>query len=235
MESVLGRWKSLSITEEEAGVIGVEDVLIEKGKGLRQFLLLGRLLTRKPYNREAFKRTMASLWRIDKGNVTRSAERDTFLFSFEIQKERDRVVSMEPWHFENGLVVLKSLGAEDPIDWAGWNRTSFWIQLWNIPHCGMIRDIGEVLGKGFGRCTSVDSDESGRCRGPAMRVRVEMDISKPLRRGAQVRLGDIGGVVWVGAKYERLPDFCFGCGKIGHVLRDCLEIESGGYVAGNKS
>ena len=61
MKAMLGHWKSLSITEEEEDMLGVEDDLVEKGKGLLRFNLLGKLLTRKAYNREDFKKTMPSL------------------------------------------------------------------------------------------------------------------------------------------------------------------------------
>ena len=48
-----------------------------------------------------------------------------------------------------------------------------------------------------------------------MRVRVDLSIEKPLRMGGYVTNMD-GERCWVSFKYERLPNFCFTCGKIGH-------------------
>ena len=50
---------------------------------------------------------------------------------------------------------------------------------------------------------------------PYRRVRVLLDITKPLRRFQRIKLrGDI--VVKVDFKYERSPFFCFLCGSIFH-------------------
>ena len=47
-----------------------------------------------------------------------------------------------------------------------------------------------------------------------------MDISKPLPRVSELKLeGKQIGLV--GLKYERLPNFCYWCGRVTHGERDC--------------
>ncbi|KAK5802422.1 hypothetical protein PVK06_030013 [Gossypium arboreum] len=46
---------------------------------------------------------------------------------------------------------------------------------------------------------------------------------KPLRRGIFV-LSDNSVKSWISFKYEKLPIFCFGCGRIRHSLNDCLML-----------
>ena len=48
-----------------------------------------------------------------------------------------------------------------------------------------------------------------------MRVRVDLEIDKPLRRGAYIANSD-GERLWLMFKYERLPTICFICGKLRH-------------------
>lgn len=50
-----------------------------------------------------------------------------------------------------------------------------------------------------------------------------MDLRKPLKRGTIVKYQ--GRNLKVFFKYERLPTFCFVCGKIGHLIKDCDEME----------
>lgn len=33
----------------------------------------------------------------------------------------------------------------------------------------------------------------------------------------------IEGDYWITMRYERLPDLCFGCGRIGHAVKECAE------------
>ncbi|KAK5793418.1 hypothetical protein PVK06_034564 [Gossypium arboreum] len=55
------------------------------------------------------------------------------------------------------------------------------------------------------------------------RIKVLVDARKPLRRGIFVAVGD-KRQVWLPFKYESLPNFCFGCGIIGHNVKDCTEL-----------
>lgn len=56
--------------------------------------------------------------------------------------------------------------------------------------------------------------------GRFLRVRIEIDVSKPLERCLDVYLGS-GSEVRVIVKYERLPDYCWDYGMIGHVNKEC--------------
>lgn len=49
-----------------------------------------------------------------------------------------------------------------------------------------------------------------------------MDICKPLRRGLWLKLG-VNETRRLGVKYERLNNFCYACGMMDHLLKECEE------------
>ena len=53
-----------------------------------------------------------------------------------------------------------------------------------------------------------------------MRIRVQVNTSKPLCRGRKLRRED-GEIGWIRFKYERLPIMCYWCGKLSHSDKDC--------------
>lgn len=53
-----------------------------------------------------------------------------------------------------------------------------------------------------------------------MRVRVRIDITKPLCRGRKIGPSD-GKEGWVNFKYERLPNLCYWCGRLTHHDKEC--------------
>ena len=67
------------------------------------------------------------------------------------------------------------------------------------------------------RASETDEEVGG---GRMMRVRVQVDISKPLCRGRKLGLAN-GEEKWVSFRYERLPNFCYWCGLLTHGEKDC--------------
>ena len=55
MKEMVDRLRSLAITEKEEEVIGVGDDLVLKGKEKSPKALVGKLLSRHPYNKRHFK------------------------------------------------------------------------------------------------------------------------------------------------------------------------------------
>ncbi|CAN1753319.1 hypothetical protein LINPERHAP1_LOCUS5120 [Linum perenne] len=53
-----------------------------------------------------------------------------------------------------------------------------------------------------------------------MRLRVTLDIRQPLKREKRVRRNQ-GASVVCKFRYEKLPNFCYICGKLGHIDMYC--------------
>lgn len=103
--------------------------------------------------------------------------------------------------------------------------TSFWIQIHNLPVNCLSCEIAQKLGEMIGNVEEIDCDGTSRWTGPFMRIRIQMDVTLPLRHGCKLRTNE-GKEVWCPIQYEKLPDFCFTCGKFGHSLRECQQSGS---------
>ncbi|XP_050212839.1 uncharacterized protein LOC126664483 isoform X2 [Mercurialis annua] len=126
-----------------------------------------------------------------------------------------------PWNYLDCLIVLESPeGIWDHTSMA-FDKTDFWIQIHNLPIICLNREAGLNLGSQIGEVIEVDPGASGDCLGKYMRVRVTVDITKPLKRGLKVKVNSEGAIVMALLRYERLPEFCFKCGIIGHPLLEC--------------
>ncbi|KAL5746204.1 hypothetical protein ACOSP7_027350 [Xanthoceras sorbifolium] len=64
------------------------------------------------------------------------------------------------------------------------------------------------------------------CWGKFLRVKVRIDITKPLKRGIRVWLEEFKTMITSPIKYEKLPEFCFTCGLVGHSLKEYLDEEA---------
>ena len=109
-------------------------------------------------------------------------------------------------------------------------KALFWVQVHNI----LVRFMNTKVAEGI--CDIVDEiqkstkvvDDDGIY---FMRVRVSIDITLPLCRGRVITMEN-GEKHWVNFKYERLPNFCFWCGRLNHSDKDCtLWIESKGTLS----
>jgi hypothetical protein len=75
---------------------------------------------------------------------------------------------------------------------------------------GEVEEV-DVIGDGVGW---------GRC----LRIRVNLDITKPLDRGRALSIN--GKPVWVNFKYEKLTQFCYYCERILHTQQQCKDKQN---------
>ncbi|KAK3029970.1 hypothetical protein RJ639_038775 [Escallonia herrerae] len=77
------------------------------------------------------------------------------------------------------------------------------------------------IGSKIGRVVEVDFTADGNLAWLRfLRIQVQIDINNPLHTGFY-RNKDPNHAVWIRVQYERLPDFCFSYGRLGHTNRGC--------------
>ncbi|XP_059432440.1 uncharacterized protein LOC132165775 [Corylus avellana] len=124
-----------------------------------------------------------------------------------------------PWAYEKQIMVLNELEGHTPPSKLDFNHTPVWIQIHDMPlHC-MSKTVGAKIGATLGDLEEVDAAADGIGWGRFLRIRVRIDITKPLEQGRELHIG--GKSVWVKFKYENLPLFCFHCGCIVHGEMGC--------------
>lgn len=87
----------------------------------------------------------------------------------------------------------------------------------------------EVLGNCLGhKVLEVDVEANGRNNGEFFRIRVEWPVDKPLLMKLAIKPQDKAQVTRYYLKYERIPHFCFYCGRIGHAENSCSQDKRDG-------
>ncbi|KAL7211274.1 hypothetical protein ACSBR2_014204 [Camellia fascicularis] len=188
--------------------------------------LIGSVLTAKPLNKQAVSTILQEAWK-SRASFTISPWNDNvFLFTFEDSEDRCWVLQEAPWSIMGHLLVLQPLAVGLPISKIQFTWCSFWIQIHGLPLEKMTKANGEIIGHNLGWLLQVEA----HCEGLLLyrnflRIRVEIDVTKPLPRGFHLTRGvssPMAGVhSWISFKYEKLSDFCFDCERIGHERTVC--------------
>ncbi|KAL0456255.1 UNVERIFIED_CONTAM: hypothetical protein Slati_0964700 [Sesamum latifolium] len=84
----------------------------------------------------------------------------------------------------------------------------------------MTKEMAGFIGAKIGRLEEFDQQKGPESWGSFMRLRVAIDVTKPLPRVLKIRtvMDDEQLVTFT---FERLPNFCYLCGKLRHISRWC--------------
>ncbi|KAL8456464.1 hypothetical protein ACS0TY_034614 [Phlomoides rotata] len=145
------------------------------------------------------------------------------VFSFGTVEDRDWVLWNQLWHFDGYLFVVRVLAGQEQPSSIQINTTSFWVQAYDVPLCVQTEESIRAIASRVGllECFERPSDLMPL---DFLRFKVELDITKPLVKGFNIRSS--GTVYWVSIRYESLPMiYCFGCGIVGHFVRNCVDFD----------
>ncbi|XP_058782089.1 uncharacterized protein LOC131656370 [Vicia villosa] len=214
------KWRNIPLSEEEeAGITAEADESCEEE--VFQRTLAARLWTESSFNTRAFTNTMIGAWKLKNPVEVQELSKNLFLFRFATKRDLEGVLKNGPWSFDRNLLVLARVSGEEQPSELNMHFGTFWIRVYELPLMLRSESMARKLGGILGDFEEMDLKEAHR-NGRFLRLKVKVDLKKPLKRGTVIRFKEKNLRVYF--KYERLPTFCFICGRVGHLMKDCEEI-----------
>ena len=178
-----------------------------------------KFLTKRALNMEAIGRTFKPLWKARNEFKIREAGDHILLFVFELKTNAERVLAQEPWSFDKHLVLFQRYDYLILAKHLRFTKIMFWVQIHGVPMRMLDSETAIELGETLGEVSTKETKKE-MVRGDFVRVRVKIDVSKPLSRGRRIVL-DEDIETWVSFEYEKLTNFCYWCGMVFHEEKEC--------------
>ncbi|KAK4420218.1 hypothetical protein Salat_2434800 [Sesamum alatum] len=156
------------------------------------YYLVGKLLGRRSFNFEAFKNSMLNSFNPGRSMEFRLIEDGRVLFKFNHILDQRKVIEEGPWAFEKNLLVLRVVEENDNPVRIELSVTDFHIHVHDLSLSRMTKEVNTFIGNQIGIFRDVDLDRGGQGWGSSLRIRVGIDVNKPLRRIMKLRtaIGD---------------------------------------------
>ncbi|XP_050207689.1 uncharacterized protein LOC126657103 [Mercurialis annua] len=212
-------YAQLRLTDCEQSVVTLEDVVDEEINDKADLSLVGRLLTKKPYNLIHMKNALTSAWRLAKGFELRDIGDNLFVCEFNAKQDRARILSEAPWHFDKQLILFEPLHGNMQPNNMLLMTVPAWVRIYDLPLNYRGKGAITKIGSKIGAVIDWKEDDGGRW-GRYGRVRVMLDVSKPIIRGTKIA-NSLGELSWVSFKYERIHNYCYWCGMLDHLVAEC--------------
>nr|GMC77707.1 uncharacterized protein LOC109173053 [Ipomoea batatas] len=195
--------------------------------------LVGRVIIDKTVKFVFMRDTLAVVWRPGRGMDVKEVGHNTFIFQFFHEIDLKRILDDGPWAFEQSLLVLARIQPHILPLAMNLDCADFWIQVHDLPPGFFSAKTTEAIGNFIGTFVSIDESNFDGWWKMFLRIRVRIDITKPLTSKMRIKRNG-GDWLWISFRYERLPNFCFICGLLGHTEKFCQKLFEGFDISSEK-
>ena len=123
---------------------------------------------------------MSQVWRTVREVRIEELGDNIFMFKFATEADKKRILTGGPWHFDRVIMVLIEPTSLGEVTKQSFSHASFWVQIHNIPIMCMNEETIREFGKEIGKVEEVGTNAEGECIRKYARLRVSVDVTKPL-------------------------------------------------------
>ncbi|KAM0922773.1 hypothetical protein ACQ4PT_005948 [Festuca glaucescens] len=185
----------------------LDDVVFEEEQPTTEvdnrWMMLVRVNTDREFSNYWFFKNMRAAWDLAQEVKIRTLGDNLFTMKFSCLGDWDKVTQGGPWTFRGNAVLFAEYDGFTKPSTIKLNQFDIWVQIHDLPdgYKGMVKAMASKIGE-FISMEPPSVDFAGNF----FRVRVKLDVRKPLKNVASIVRGGKRELFIV--KYERLPDWC---------------------------
>ncbi|KAM0877155.1 hypothetical protein ACQ4PT_035662 [Festuca glaucescens] len=213
------KFKKMVLTEKEKKVLVMEDLEDEESD---QIAVVGKILSPTKFHIQTIISALRPQWGNPKGLEFKAMGDNVFMATLEREQDRKRIWEGAPWLINNHAVVLDDFVSSMRPSEVRFSRIPIWIQCHDLPFNWLNAKRAENIAKQIGTFIKLDTSGNSRGWGQSFRARIWLDVEEPIQRFIQIDSQKRKELIPYPIVYEKLPYFCFSCGRIGHSAGFCL-------------
>ncbi|KAI4996799.1 hypothetical protein ZWY2020_052141 [Hordeum vulgare] len=170
----------------------------------------------------AVEKAMQRAWGLHKEAKFRDLGSNTFEVHFGSEGDWKHAMDNGPWQYDFNVLILKEYDGNTRPSEMVFDKVDMWVRVDDLPPGKRTEAFGKAFGNWLGEIVRVDTDSDGFARGQHLRVRAKIPVFEPLVRGFYLKASSDDKVgTWFDFFYEKVPHFCFSCGRLVHVGGVC--------------
>ncbi|XP_059446390.1 uncharacterized protein LOC132177932 [Corylus avellana] len=188
---------------------------------LPSLTLMGKVISLIPISKVIIKNNISLAWKFLISLTTEDREDDLMVFTFDNLEDLMRVLENSPWNIKGSPLFLKKWSLSESIKDIDFSTGAFWVQVHDLPLEMITPENAFSIGSSLGELLEVDNAENNKpSRKSFLRFRVLIKLHHPLTPGFTHHYPP-KAPTWVQYKYERLSEYCYFCGRLGHLSYAC--------------
>ncbi|KAL3626525.1 hypothetical protein CASFOL_030074 [Castilleja foliolosa] len=142
-------------------------------------------------------------------------------FVFEEQSDTARILN-STWTFRDHHIAIAHWPPDKSLPEINLSKIKFWIQAIGLPISYTNHDTAKLIGDSIGSFVKADLASSSARWKKALRIQIEVDLFQKLHSAISISVKGKSKII-AEIRYERLTEFCYHCGLIGHRIIICDE------------
>ncbi|XVE66002.1 hypothetical protein DITRI_Ditri08aG0046500 [Diplodiscus trichospermus] len=191
----------------------------EKSLVLSRFMAIRKVISKKILNRIGVLKILKGIWSIEMAPCIREVGRNLYTISFRSEECLRRAIEKGPSLIMGCSFAMRIWPRGISVMEVMIDEIEFWVQIHNLLLELMTSGNARRIGAKMGRLIMVDEGlvKEGIGRG-FLRIRLGIKIEDPLIERFWIPVKDKERR-WIMVKYEKLADYCYTCGKLGHQMK----------------